>query len=84
MSEFSLPTPKEAGYFNDPKVDSALYTIQKAIASRKWAFHPAPNWNSIDMFPRINEEIGKFGWKIAREWYGSNDDGYDLWKVVPV
>jgi hypothetical protein len=77
MSEFSLPTPREAGYYNDHRVDDALLLIQKMIAGRSWALRPKPNWNSVEMFPKIDEEI-------AREWTGLPEEGCEIWKVVPI
>ncbi len=83
MKDFILPRPEETRYdeFIDSDYKEIMQTIKAAINNDTFTITTKANWNIYRNKDRINNEIGKFGWKIKDEWYGSKDDGYQIIKI---
>lgn len=82
MRNIIILTPEQSGYWEDPVVESALAKIDNAIRDR--VFYIVPGYDYHDnLIPKIEEEIGPYGWRIEKEWKGSQEDGYQIWNIIP-
>lgn len=84
MKDFILPRPEETHYdeFIDSDYNEIMQTIKAAINNDTFTITLKSNWNIYRNKDRINDEIGKFGWKIKDEWHGSKDDGDQIIKIL--
>lgn len=85
MKNFSLPTPEEVGYTENPYLPEILEKIKSAIDCRDYSFRPMQYWPNIySIEDEIFAKIHPFGWTISCERVGSKEDGYNTWVIKPL
>ena len=80
MSNYNIPTPQQADYYNTKEFDEIMELIIGAINSRRFEFAPRQGWSTH--FNRIKQELSEH-WKLEQLYHGGRGDSTMYWKLTP-
>ena len=83
MENFSIKTPKELGLTREQIFEKCLLFLKIQIESNQFRFKTPEEFDEVST-RELNDVLINFNWKLNSRWKGNIEDGYTMWKIIPM